>query len=70
MADAMLKCMGDWWLWGSPICKKPELCVAERACYFVAQAAKFPRFGTSSAIKVEVIQIRWQDGVDGFAWAL
>lgn len=46
-ALAMRQCQGDWWQMGSPICRKPEFCIIQRACYFVAQAAvhEFPQFG-------------------------
>lgn len=37
MAEAILLCQGDWWTSGGSVCRKPELCVVERACYFVAR---------------------------------
>jgi len=55
MIEAMLLCQGDWWLWGSSMCKKPEQCIAERGCYFVdsmqrAEALGLPRHGPEIAI--------------------
>lgn len=51
---AILDCQGGWWLYGSSACKKPELCIADRKCYFVIQAARTTQFD----------RIKWSPGFD------
>lgn len=46
-AQAILECQGGWWVFGSPLCKKPQICISKRVCYFVETAARheFPMIG-------------------------